>query len=402
MGTGYLTVNAETAPSTPGAAQARPYLELTTLRPAILNGRGETIYQCDRQPPSLLTNGGLVNWQAHTANAFAAATYSSTGGRAHFADFFTITNENASVQASRIDTIAAAEAGLPARYYARIKKITNAGKIEIATVLPGDLAFSLRGQIVRVTWYLRTVTGSSAVTMRLGLLALSSSGTVDTMPATFVSAHGATSVDPTWGTNLAAITPLTGFNSTAATGGATCTLSAGWTAFSATFLVPAGTQNLVGVIWSDGQIAINDEFGFGGVMLTLGAELAEYVPKDPVQDFEGCQRQYQTTFLPGTAPVQAAGVNTGEWTWTNGFAAALGNHSPQYRYPVPMRASPTLTTFNPASASAEVRDETAAADCTAKAVASATAAGFRVDYTGAAGSVVGGVAGLHFTADARI
>jgi hypothetical protein len=66
-----------------------------------------------------------------------------------------------------------------------------------------------------------------------------------------------------------------------------------------------------------------------------------------------------------------------------------------------MRAAPTVTTYNPAAANAQVRDFTAAADCSAAAT-TAHPNGILVSCTGNAGTAVGGALGVHLTAESEL
>jgi hypothetical protein len=61
-----------------------------------------------------------------------------------------------------------------------------------------------------------------------------------------------------------------------------------------------------------------------------------------------------------------------------------------------------MTILNPSVANGQVRDETAAADCSATATVNIGAKGFNVTATGNAATVVGGLLGFHWVADARL
>jgi hypothetical protein len=407
---GFVDISQETTPATPAVGVVTPFVEQTSSRIAAIDETGTKTYLMQRTARNFIMNAALMYWQRSTAATPATyMTVSNTTGRTYIADGVGVTNQNASASMKRVDTISAAESGLQARYYAQIRKDTNAGKVVLSLPLIGDKSFPLRGKFVRVRVLMRSISGSGFNTMRLGLLALSSSGTVDSIPATFVSAFGATSTDPTWGTNLSALTPTV--VDTVATGGGTqsvvgtgvnCTLSGAWQRFSAVFQVPAGTKNLIMVIWSDGQGSINDEFAFAEPMLTEGQEVRDYIPADPMADLEECWQQYFKTFALDSPPVQNAGADSGEFQWTNTVTTTGTNRSPSFRYPVQMRATPTQTFFNPSAANATIRDETAGGDTGSNAVVGNAATGFRLTYTGNAGGAVGGLAGVHFTAEAGL
>ena len=62
----------------------------------------------------------------------------------------------------------------------------------------------------------------------------------------------------------------------------------------------------------------------------------------------------------------------------------------------------TVTLYNPAASNAQVRDETAAADCSASTSAGLTAEAGYITATGNAGTAVGGLLGVHLAVDAGI
>lgn len=114
-----------------------------------------------------------------------------------------------------------------------------------------------------------------------------------------------------------------------------------------------------------------------------------------------CQRYYSKSFAQGTVPAQNVGTNTGETICLASKAGALGE-AIFAEYPVIMRATPTLTSFNPSAANAQVRDESVPGDCSATAFIQASDRLFLVACTGNAGTLVGNALGVHWTADADI
>lgn len=73
-----------------------------------------------------------------------------------------------------------------------------------------------------------------------------------------------------------------------------------------------------------------------------------------------CQRYFYGTFPTGTIPAQNAGL-TGSFGLVSPAAANFGT---SVNFPVPMRATPTLITYNPSAANANWRDNTNNADRT--------------------------------------
>jgi hypothetical protein len=255
-----------------------------------------------------LINGGYDIAQRQVLTTLT--TYSNTSGRTFGADRWGMTNQNASVQFAAVDTNAAPETGLQARYFGRFKKITNAGKIVVSQVIEGTRSEAMRGRSVRLQCKMRFSVAAS-MTVRLGLLELNSSGTVDTMPATFISAFGANSTDPTFGTNLALIAPTSAVGGTVVGNAVTCVLTSSWVVYSGIFPAPSTMKNLVAVVFTDAQPAANDELNIAEMGLYNGSDIQEWDPRLPGAEIALCQRYYAKTFPGLTAPAQNAGVTTG-------------------------------------------------------------------------------------------
>lgn len=347
-----------------------------------------------------LTNGTFLFAQRQTPGTLTS--YGSfSGGRKYAADRWGITGENDSVQYRRVDTIAAPETGIGSRYYAELKKITSAGKIVFSQVIEGVDTASYRGRRVRVQFKAKNSVGSH--TLRLILLYLNGSGTVDSIPATFVSAFGSAGVDPTWGTNLVAIAPAyAGANGTVSGSGVSNVLTSSWQQYGGVFSVPTSAQNLIAVVVSNGQLAANDIVHLGEFGLFDGDDEQPVIVTDVHDELERCQRFCWKTFAVDTAPAQNVGAATGEFRWP-----ALGNSGVTSRggscmFPVRMRAVPTVTQYNPAAASDQARDLNASANCTATSVTNVNDRSLAVQATGAVSSALANILGLHLLCEAEL
>jgi hypothetical protein len=113
------------------------------------------------------------------------------------------------------------------------------------------------------------------------------------------------------------------------------------------------------------------------------------------------QRHFWKTFAYNTAPAQNIGVSTSEYSFAAGQAGA-GNEFVYMINPTYMRATPTITIFNPAAANAQIRNETRNQDLSASAGFNTSDRAFGIAGTGSAGTVVGDVLGFHITADSGI
>lgn len=176
-------------------------------------------------------------------------------------------------------------------------------------------------------------------------------------------------------------------------------------AAGATFQTPAGA-------WAAGNFTatVNQTNFMSNVANTMRIKRFQVEQANAASPFERrifvhehmlVSRYYCKTFNLGTAPVQAAGGSTGEFYIS--IVNASGSFGGEYCYPVPMRAVPTATTFNPVSANANARDESAALDCIAISVSTVQKrrSAF-VNIQGNAGSAQGNLAGIHLTFNARL
>jgi hypothetical protein len=357
------------------------------------------------QDQNILNNGGFAIQQRVATASTAIPSVSATTRAGQVADRWAVTVGNVTTaQWAQIDSAAVVEAGLTSKYYGKITQITNAAKFILSQfTINKNMAFT-RGQKVRISVKLKQFVGANAV-YRLGLLQLSAAGTVDVCPA-FISAIGAASVEPTWGTNLLAITPdasPVGENGTISGVALSITSTAAWVRSSAVFTVPTDAKNLVVVLYRDTLGAANDAVGIAEFQMTLGAEIVDYVVPFPDTELTRCQAYYCKTFAQGTVPVTNAGINTGEAKGVAGKAGAVANAGIIYwRFPVTMWKTPTtVTLYNPGAANALQRNLTGVADMGATASTAQLDASVMNIATGVAATAVGDQIGIHITADAE-
>jgi len=396
----YLTLKEGAAPSTPASGDGT-YYNSTVGEPRFINDNGVDVNLTPNRKYNWLQNSGF--WFAQRQAPGTLTTYSATAGRAISADRWGITNENASVQYQRTDTSGAPETGLVGRYYGTFTKITNTGKIVLSQVVEGSNTNVLRGSTVRVQIYAKANTNT---TWRLGLAQLTSAGTIDTIPATFVSAFGAAGTDPTLGTNLSYIAPkssVTPDNGTVNGNAIDIAVTTAWQRFGVVFDVPSSAKNLVVLIWSNGQITnTTGTLSVSQVSLTDGMAIQDWAPFDYSEELIRCQRYYCKSFNVDTAPAQNAGL-AGAMRGHVSVAGATANQPIGVRFPVAMRVAPTTTTFyNPSNADAFVRNTTAGTNATATAASTPAENGMDVFFTGLAAWTVAQAVAVHYSADADL
>lgn len=391
-------------PSTPAANFSTLYVDTVDMRRKEIDDKGtkNVLTPMGWRDNNIIINGEFDYAQRQVPGTLT--TYSNTTGRTYAADRWGMTNENASIQFQRIDTSSATEVNLNARFYGKYKKITGVGKMFISQVIESGNIMHLRGRTVRVQAKLRCSV-ASAMNVRLGLIQLANAGTIDAIPATFLSAFGAVGTDPTPGTNLAYIAPNaspTGDGGTINGNALDCALTVNWVRFSATFTVPSNCKNLVMGIWTNGQPAVNDELNISEVGIYEGHEIRDWFPRIQGDQFARCQRYYQKTFAPDTTPAQNGGVS-GALRGQVAIAGAVATSSTiQWRFVIPMFKTPTLTFYNPSAANAFLRNIGAGTDATATSGANITSEAADVNATGLAAWVAGQEIKVHASADGEL
>ena len=351
-----------------------------------------------------ILNGGFTF--ANRQNAGVTATYSNTAARVYGPDRWGITNENASVEYIRVATDTP-ETGITARFYGTFTKITNAGKLCLSHVIEGTDGFKYRGRTVRVQLKLKA---STATTVRVALMELAAAGTLDTVPGysagapsgTFISAFGVDGTDPTFGTNLAKITPVTADNATIATSALTCSVTTAWQRFGGTFTLPSDYKNLVLVVFTNADMGTTASLSITEVGLYNSASVVEWddLPFGTLQSL--LPRYYYKSFPVSTIPAQSAGL-TGAWRGHVSVAGASANQPIGVQFPLPVRlASPTITFFNPSNADAFVRNTTASTNATATAAANNSRESMDIMFTGIAAWTVAQAVAVHFTVDSEL
>src|SRR5262249_36070378 len=160
-------------------------------------------------------------------------------------------------------------------------------------------------------------------------------------------------------------------------------------------------KNLIIGIWSDSQLTATNGINVGQCSLTDGAEVQDWSPQPYALELLKVRRFYQKSFLVDVAPQQNAGLGTGEYRAIAGKATAAAEFIP-IQYPQEFRVPPTITLYNPAAANTQVRDVTAGGDCSASSPTSSSATNTYISTTGNAGTAVGNILAINWSADAEI
>ena len=352
----------------------------------------------------MLRNSGF--WFAQRQNPGNATTYSTSTGRAICADGWGLTCENTSSTYRRTDALIAPEANLQSRYYGRFLKTLITGKLEITQGIEESDSANVRGRTVRVQVQLRGLVTASAL-WNVGLVQYTGPFT-NLILNNFYSAQNANGTDPTLGANYAYITPNGAFP---ADGGvivgnkiqAMITSDPTWVRVGGCFDVPTTGKNLIVVIWSDSQVAVNAGIAVTEAHLVNSTAIQDWLPLPQEEELARVQRYYSKSFNTDTLP--ASSVVPGRvYGWVSAAGVTAGQRF-GIRLPVtlvPRQNNPTVTLFNPGGAGAQARNIVTGDDATVTNFADQSENGFEVHFTGQAAWVVGQPVVIQYTIDAEV
>lgn len=414
----FLLMTKTAAPSAPAANKVMPYVDTADRRVKAIDENGviSLMVANGNRHQNVLRNGGLRIQQRVAAASTAIPALSTSTRAGQVADGWAVTASVASnLNWAQIDSNAAPETGLLARYYGSIIASTAGKKVMFSQFIPHSDMAHLRGQRVRVSIKTNQKVGAGQ-TYHLGLLQLNAAGTVDTSPAFLTGAWSVTTgVDPAWGTNLAPIAPdasPTGENG-AVSGNwlNVMSLVTTWQRSSACFTVPSTAKNLVVVLFSDATGGTTDNLSVAEAQLTLGLEIVDFVDSSLAAELFRCQQFFSKSFPLGVVPAASlseatAGSGVTALLAKAGSGTALGSQI-TVQFPVQMFKAPTVTLFTPTAAGALVFRLTgttpAVQGATAIRASSTTDRGCVVTATNeaTANGTVGDLVAVHYTADAE-
>lgn len=411
----YITLTKTSAPSTPASNKSTVYVDTTTKRIMQLDDNGviNTLNNNGLQNRNVITNGGFTIQQRMAAASTAIAGISTTTRGGQVADCWAVTSSVASnLNWQQVDTSGAVETGLESRYYGSIICASAVKKIMLSQWILNSEMAHLRGKQVRISLKSSQKVGSEGQTFKIGLIQLTSAGTVDTSPAFLSGAWSAsTGTDPAWNTNLSPVTPdatVTPENGTINGNFVEFTTTLAWKRTSGVWTVPNNCKNLVVVIFANASsTGATDNFSFAEVQLTQGEEVVDYVEPPQAETLIRCQRRFCKSFPLGVTPATGVAVATGG----NGEVGIIGKAGAtalaaviQIRFPVRMWKTPAITLYAPVGAGAvpyRINGTTPAAQ-TSAATTGLLDMGAVVTATGDAAGTVGDMVGVHYSAEAEI
>lgn len=401
-----LILNEVAAPSVPAAGKGAIFFDVSDEKVKLLDDQGFTqVLTPDGWRDKNIVLNGDFNWYqrgTHTATA--------TANRLYAADRWGMSIQTSSNTFTQIDTSGAPEVGYEPQYYGKFTQTTGAGKLVLTQVIAHGNMANLRNDKVRIQFSARQSAGTNAV-LRIQLVQLTAAGTVDTVTNTsFIAGWGANGVDQTLPANHTAITPDLVDASSGAISGAgitTNSLTSTWTQYSGVFTVPSNAKNLIVMISTHNQLAINDAICIGEVGLYLGQETRIWAPSNDMIELLQCQRYFSKSFPLSVTPAASVALATGGYGDIGMIGKAAATALAGFinvRFPVRMRTTPTtVTLYTPVTTGAQMyRFTNTATVQTATAVVQKFDYGFLASCTGDAAGIIGDQVCLHWTADAEL
>lgn len=401
------------APSTPASNKVEIFID-NNNRTCSIDDKGviSVFNHNGLDERNILVNGGFGVQQKVAVASTAIAGISATTRGGVVADAWSVTSSVASnLNWQQVDTGSAPEIGLNSRYYGSIISATAGKKVMLSQWILNEDMRHLVGRKVRLSIKHNQKAGL-AQNFKLGLLQLTSAGTIDTSPAFLSGAWSATTgVDPAWNTNIAAITPdasPTGENGTVSGNYLNIvTVANTWTRSSCVFTVPTNAKNLIMVFFADATGGVTDNVSIAEAQVTLGADLVDYLEPLFSENINRCLRRYCKSFPLTTVPAASIAVATAG----NGVTGIIGKAGAtalacyiKIQFPVRMFKAPAVTLFTPVGAGAvpyRISGTTPAVQTTA-AQTGVMDYGLVVSATGDVNGAIGDLVGVHYTASAEI
>lgn len=333
------------------------------------------------------TTNYLINGGFDLAQRTTPGSLTTVSDNAYGADRWKMTRENADLQYQRIDGVS--ETSITSRQYGRYKKITNAGKYAVFQILEGHRSMPLRGRTVIFQIKMRA---SASVTIRMAIMELQTAGTIDSIPNPFITSWNVDGTDPTFGTNIAIV---------GAAESKSVTTSFETHYVSAT--IPGDSKNIICAIWANADIAANDTLDVAEAGLYTGTDVLSWSPRFIGDEIYLARRYYWKSFPLDTAPAQNTGIAGLRSFARKAGATAVAAYGFHLLTCQMRTTSATVTAYNPSAANAQVRDITAAADCTATSAAIiANAETILVTATGNAATATFNIMEVHVSVDADL
>lgn len=307
--------------------------------------------ETQQQYANALINGDFRVWQR--GEAITAATAFKNTDEKYCADrWMLLSDGNDIADISREETV------VPDGFHSAIKfdVETINKKFGIVQIIEAqNCAHLIDGEngVVHLSFYARTNAGPEIENIRAAVISWTDA---EDAPTSVISSWNAEGTNPTLAANWT-------YEDTTSN----LALTTSYQRFTITniSLDASGVKNVGVFIWvDDTDAALTDDLYIAGVQLEkrfAGRGVTDFVHRPVADELSLSQRYFSKTFPLATAPVQSGGVAGAASSRSNadGVSSAFGL---QWRYPVEMRASPSVVTYNPSNGNANARNTTDGSD----------------------------------------
>jgi hypothetical protein len=324
----------------------------------------------------LVVNGGFDIWQR---GAGGTASFTTIAARAYTADRWQAQHTGGNATVTQV-------AGSVGRYGFKLQRtagnaVTAAVQMAQSMEINDCIALTTQGTPLSISLNLKAGANFSATSNNVVVTIFAGKDASDT------------NVLAGYTSSLTVATATFGITTTSTRYSVSGTIpgASGYTEFGVTIqFTPTGTAG------ADDSITVEK------VQLEGNSAATTYSPVAYGVTYQRCLRYYEKSFAYATAPAQNVGLAAGcSFIFTAGKAGAVASTMPSIGFQTSKRVAPTFASFNPLNTNAQIRDNTAVADCTAFA-GTATERGFLGSFTANAGTAVGNAMCINWTADSDI
>jgi hypothetical protein len=360
------------------------WVKVVALFDAILGG-----WMANR---NVLINGCARVWQRGTS--FTSATTPANNDDTYLADHVLLLSDgNDIIDCSQETTT------VPTGAYASFKLDVETANKKFGLLFPveaRDAARLIGGNAVASFEARKGGSNATAETLRAAII--SWQGTADSITSDVVSAWGAAGTNPTLAANwtyettpqnLTLTTSFVKFDEDNGLSGAIDT---------------ASTKQFALFIWCDDTDAtVGDLLYIGNVQVESGLVATDFEHRPFADELIRCQRYFCKSYPYATSP-GAASATAGALSFSSGGVGLVYQAFGVTRFPVEMRASPTIVLYNPndGNTTNAIRDISANADHPAQVVALTGAGGFTPRLNNSAPAASMNLMTTHYTAVAEL
>lgn len=180
-----------------------------------------------------------------------------------------------------------------------------------------------------------------------------------------------------------------------------------WVTYEVTGTIPSNATQ-IGIVLvatpTGAAVDANSYLMLTRVRIDPGNKTSDFDPPSWDQEYMRCRRHYRKSFPYATAVAQNSGVTAGALAYIVVTGGGTAFYSVREAFDTQMRASPTVTFYNPAAANAKWRNTNLGADSSTSAAATIALSenGFSAQNQQVAGDLASHTILVHYDADANL